>query len=168
MVAVETNIEEVTGAFLAAKNTNAALKNFLKKEKPSDDSVVRFVKSFRNEVSGGSADKLRSFIEEHLDDHTDEFLMLARYAHPEFVATTAHQIINEYADEFNKTYEKDGATITIKDKKKFESIVSKVSAIVDDELRKAGLPLTNFMRHAVLLYVFEAEIHTHVLECLKS
>ena len=167
MVSLETNIEDVTGAFLAAKNTNAALKNFLKKEKPSDDSVVRFVKNFRNEVSGGNADKLRAFVEGNLDDHKAEFLILARYAHPEFVATTAHQIIEKYADEFNATYEKDGSGVTIKDKSKFKTIVEKVADIVDESLKTAQLPNTNFMKYAVLLYVFEPEIQEQVLSTLK-
>lgn len=159
----EANVDDVVGAFLAAKNTNAAIKNFLKKEKPSASSIARLAKDFRNAASAGKPEALRSFIEDNLTDNEEIFLALARYAHIEFVSTTVEEIINKYADQFNNTYEKTESGVKITDKKTFTSIAKEVQSLVEDNLKKLGLPVNEFMKQSIIGYVFEDGVKEEVM-----
>ena len=160
---LETTIDEISSAFSAAKNANAALKAFLKKEARAGDSVERFAKDFRSAIASGKPAIVRAFIERNFPQNEIYFLISSRYAHSEFVTSLVEKIFEEHAEVFNTTYEKIEGGIKIKDKAKFSAIVKAVLGMVDEELKSAPLPVTNFLRKTVLMCVFEDEVLKEVL-----
>lgn len=164
---LESSKEEVQSAFLAAKNTNAAVKTFLKREARVGDPSERFAKDFRAATASGREASVHAFVEKHYPKHEMYFLALARYAHSEFIGTTVEKIFEKFAEEFNGTYEKSGEGITITDPTKFKTITQEVLKVISDELSSAGLPVTNFMRKAALICIFEPDVLKEVLLVLE-
>jgi len=164
---LETTVDEINEAFAAAKNSNAAIKTFLKKEVKAGSPVERFAKNFKAAVATGKPATLRAFIENSFPQQERCFLVCARYAHAEAIASIVEQIFDKHADEFNATYEKVEAGIEIKDKSKFAAIVKSVSSMLDAGLKAASLPPSNFLKNAVLLCVFDDEVLKEVFSRLK-
>jgi|688.fasta_scaffold290233_2 hypothetical protein len=160
---LESSKDEVQSAFLAAKNTNAAVKTFLKREARVGDPSERFAKDFRNATSSGREESVQAFVEKHFPKYEMYFLALARYAHSEFISSTVEKIFEKFADEFNTTYEKTSEGVTVTNSAKFNQITQEVLKIITDELSSAGLPVTNFMKKAALICIFEPDVLKEVL-----
>ena len=163
----EANVDDVVGAFLAAKNPNSAVKNFLKKEK-SSSAIARLAKDFKVAAASNRPEALKEFVSRNLSGNEEIFLAIARYAHIEFVSSTVEEIISKYADRFNATYEKKEAGINVTDKKGFSSIVKEVATLVESGLKKSELPVTEFMKQSVIGYVFEEDVKAAVLQELSG
>lgn len=164
---LETNVEEVTAALTSAKNLNAALKSFLKREGTQTPQVASFAKEFRGVVSSGRPEPVRVFIEQNFEKRPMYFLGVARYAYPELIEGIVGGIIEKHAEAFNKTYQRAEQGITVTDAKGFGAIVKSVTSIIDDGLNAAGAPTSNFMRNAIMASVFEPDVLTEVLKVLK-
>ena len=161
---LDTNVEEVTVALTGAKNLNAALKSFLKREGAQTPQVASFAKEFRGVVSHGRPEPIRLFIEQHYDRRPMYFLGVARYAYPEVIEGVVGKIIEQHAETFNKTYERAEQGIKVTDAKGFGSIVKNVAQMIDEGLKAAGAPTSNFMRNAVMASVFEPDVLIEVLK----
>lgn len=161
---LDTNVDEVTTALTSAKNLNAALKNFLKREGAQTPQVATFAKEFRGVVSRGRPEPVRLFIEQNYDKRPMYFLGVARYAFPEVIEAVVGEIIERHADQFNKTYEHAEQGIKVTDAKGFGTIVKDVSRMIDEGLKAADAPTSNFMRNAVMASVFEPAVLTEVLK----
>ena len=96
------------------------------------------------------------------------FIGLARYAHPELIAATVETIINRFADEFNATYQQEETGISVNDAAAFKRIVKEVESVIEQGLLSAGLPVTNFMKNALLSSVFEVGVLDEVLKVVKG
>ena len=164
---LKTNIEEAKSAFAAAKNLNAALKNCLKKEVQANAQFVGFTKSFRAAVATGREQSVNFFIEKNFPNHEIELLLVARYAHLEFITKNVESIVVQFGEQFNATYEGGESSISIKDKTKFTSIVKEVSSLVDSALNEAGLPVNNFMKNSFLISIFEENVLKEVFPVLQ-
>ncbi len=164
---LKTDVEQAKDAFAAAKNLNAALKNCLKKEVQANPQFVAFTKSFRAAVATGRKEPVHFFVEKNFPDHELELLLIARYAHIEFISTNVEQIVLKYGEEFNATYEGGEKGITVKNKAKFASIVKEVSELVDVSLKKAGLPVSNFMKNSFFISIFEEDVLKEVFPVLQ-
>jgi hypothetical protein len=164
---LETTVDEVTTALTGAKNLNAALKSFLKREGTQTPQVASFAKEFRGVVSSGRPEPVRMFIEQNYEKRPMYFLGLARYAYPELIETVVGKIIEQHAETFNATYERAEQGITVTDAKGFGSIVKSVAQMIDDGLKSESLPASNFMRNAVMASVFEPDVLTEVLKVVK-
>lgn len=164
---LETNAEEVTVALTSAKNLNAALKSFLKREGTQTPQVASFAKEFRGVVSSGRPEPVRLFIEQNYDKRPMYFLGVARYAYPEVIESVVGKIIEQHAETFNKTYDRAEQGIKVTDSKGFTTIVKNVSQMIDDGLKTSGAPASNFMRNAVMASVFEPDVLTEVLKVVK-
>jgi hypothetical protein len=162
-----TTVSDVQEAFGSAKNLNAALKNFLKRESRSGEQVASFAKDFRAAVSTGRAAAINAFIEKNYPRKEVYFLGVARYAFPELVESCVGRIIDQHAEAFNKTYERLEQGISIKDAKKFASIVREVHEIVKGDLQIAELPVNGFLENALLSSVFEIDVLTEVMNELS-
>lgn len=162
-----TTSTELSQAFSAAKNLNAALKNFLKREGNNGAQVVAFAKDFRNAVSGGKSVAIQFFIEKNYPTKEMYFMGVARYAFPEVIESTVGEIIERYADEFNATYIRDEQGISIKDAKAFGRIVAEVKAMIEAQLRAAEVPTNNFMQNSLLASVFEIDVLAEVMKVLS-
>lgn len=161
---LETNVEEITTALINAKNLNAALKSFLKREGAQTPQVATFAKEFRGVVSSGRPEPVRLFIEQNYQRRPMYFLGVARYAYPEVIEAVVGKIIEQHAERFNTTYERAGQGIKVTDAKEFGAIVKNVSQMIDEGLKTAGAPTSNFMRNAVMASVFEPDVLVEVLK----
>lgn len=164
---LETSVDEVATALVNAKNLNAALKSFLKKEGNSAPHVATFAKEFRVVAAKGKPEPVRFFVEQNYPRRAVYFLGLARYAYPELVESTVGQIIDRHAERFNATYEKGENGITITDTKTFSSIVKDVLKLIDESISSAQTPSSNFMRNAIMASVFEPDVLEEVVKILK-
>jgi hypothetical protein len=165
---LETNVEEITGAFGAAKNLNSALKKFLRVEGTSSPQVNAFAKEMRGAVARGRPEIVRTFIEKNFPKREVYFLGVARYAHAELFETTIGEIFNSYADDFNATYEKSETGIVVTDAAGFARIVTSVLEVIESKLAAATLPASNFLRNAFLISIFEPAVLVEVLKVVKK
>jgi len=164
---LETNVEEVTVALTSAKNLNAALKSFLKREGTQTPQVATFAKEFRGVVTSGRPEPVRVFIEQNYEKRPMYFLGVARYAYPELIEAVVGKIIEQHAETFNTTYERAEQGIKVTDAKAFGAIVKSVSQMIDEGLKASGAPTSNFMRNAIMASVFEPDVLTEVLKVVK-
>ncbi len=164
---LETNVEEVTVALTSAKNLNAALKSFLKREGTQTPQVATFAKEFRGVVTSGRPEPVRVFIEQNYEKRPMYFLGVARYAYPELIEAVVGKIIEQHAETFNSTYERAEQGIKVTDAKAFGAIVKSVSQMIDEGLKASGAPASNFMRNAIMASVFEPDVLTEVLKVVK-
>jgi len=162
-----TTIDEVEASFVKARNLNAALKSFLKREGTSNPQAATFAKDFRAATASGKQPALRAFLERNYPKREIFFVGIARYAHPEVIESTVSTIIDTHADNFNKTYEIGEDSIAIKDAATFKKIVKDVDTLIERGLTSAELPVTNFMKNALLASVFEPQVLTEVLKVLE-
>jgi hypothetical protein len=146
---LETNVEEINGAFGAAKNLNSALKKFLRVEGTSSPQVNAFAKEMRGAVARGRPEVVRSFIEKNFPKREVYFLGVARYAHAELFEATIGEIFNSYAAAFAR-------------------IVASVLEVIESKLAAATLPASNFLRNAFLISIFEPAVLAEVLKVVKK
>lgn len=162
---LKTTVDEVDAAFRSAKNLNAALKTFLKREGTQGGPTIEtFAKSFRTAAATGKADPIRRFIESNYPKKELHFMAVVRYAHPEVVDSLVQTIFEKHAEAFNSTYEKAAEGITVTDRKKFDLIIRDVQKILDDNLRKSDIEPTNFMKNSILASVFDTEVLPEVFK----
>ncbi len=159
---LKTTVEEIVQGFSGAKNLNAALKNFLKREAQADPSIERFAKDFRAAASAvrpaAAALAIQAFIKKNHPAKELYFAAVARYAYPELFEATIGSIHQEYAEEFNRTYQTTEQGINVVDRAKFQSIIKQVRARVEAALTGAGLPCNNFLTNSFFLGIFEANV----------
>ena len=161
---LETSVDEVASALVNAKNLNAALKSFLKREGNSAPHVATFAKEFRGVASKGKSEPIRLFVEQNYPRRAVYFLGLARSAYTELVETAVGTIIERYAEEFNSTYEKTDSGITVTNKAGFAKIVKEALSLIDESIAAAQAPSSNFMRNAIMASVFEPDVLEEVVK----
>ena len=162
-----TSIDEITECFARARNLNAALKSFLKREGTSNPQAASFAKDFRSAAGSGKEEAIRVFVERHYPKREVFFTGLARYAHPEVVESVVGTIIDTHADRFNATYERGDEGISVKDDATFKKIVKDVNQIIEKGLVSAELPTSNFMKNTLLASVFEVDVLGEVLKVVR-
>jgi hypothetical protein len=159
-----TTIEEVENAFASAKNLNAALKSFLKREGRGGPQIASFAKDFRNAVGTGRPAAVKFFIEQNYSKREVLFVGLIRYVFPEAVESIVTKIFDTYADEFNTTYTKSEGGMTVTNPARFKEIAKSVVGLVEEGLRGAELPVSNFMKNSLLVCVFESDVLQEVFK----
>jgi hypothetical protein len=159
-----TTIEEVEGAFASAKNLNAALKSFLKREGKGGPQIASFAKDFRNAVGTGRPAAVKFFIEQNYSKREVLFVGLIRYVFPEAVESIVTKIFDTYADEFNTTYSKSESGVTLTNPARFKEISKSVVGVVEEGLRGAELPVSNFLKNSILVCVFESDVLQEVFK----
>ncbi len=159
-----TTIDEVEGAFASAKNLNAALKSFLKREGKGGPQIASFAKDFRNAVGTGRPAAVKFFIEQNYSKREVLFVGLIRYVFPETVESIVTKIFDTYADEFNTTYSKSENGVTLTNPARFKEISNSVVGLVEEGLRSAELPVSNFMKNSILVCVFESDVLQEVFK----
>jgi predicted AlkP superfamily pyrophosphatase or phosphodiesterase len=163
----DATLEEVQIAFNAAKNLNAALKTFIKREVRSGEPIERFAKDFRAAVATGRPTLVNSFIEKHYPKNEVYFLVLARYAFSDFISSVVEVIFEKYAEDFNTSYESTSSGIRVTNADKFSNIGNSVVEMVDQSLLKSALPSGNFLKKATLLSIFEPNVFQEVIKVIK-
>jgi hypothetical protein len=164
-----TTSQEIVQAFASAKNLNAALKNFLKREgRGGGEAVQSFAKSFRNGVVGRKPEALVAFVEANYPKREVLFMGLVRYAHADLVESTVGEIIDKHADRFNTTYERSGDEIKVTNRAEFDSTVKDVVAIIDRSLAAAEVARTNFLVNSIVASVFEPDVLREVYKVMDA
>lgn len=156
-------VDEVVGVFSGAKNLNAALKSFLKREVQGNATVERFAKDFRAAASSGRAPVLSAFIQRHYPAHEVFLSAVVRYAYPELFDSTISAIYAAHAEEFNKTYSQDGESIKVSDRAKFAAIVQQVDGLIEAAVKGQGMTPNSFWRRAFLMGIFEPAVLKEIL-----
>lgn len=152
--------EDVANCFLNAKNPNAAIKNFLKREVQKGDpsvKVVKDLKSILTSAEGVRQERLHAFFERHMEKYEKHFMSVAGYAHAEVVNPIADEVIEEFAEAFNETFEEADSGIVVKDRKKFESIAKKAVEKISTELKKSDSDSV-FLQGVVVVSIFEQPV----------
>jgi hypothetical protein len=162
-----TNIDEVESAFASASNLNAALKTFLKREGRGGPQIASFAKDFRNAVGTGRPAAVKFFIEQNYPKREVLFVGLIRYVFPEAVESVVTKIFDVYAEKFNATYSKSEDGLTVTDPAQFKEIAKAVVGLIEEGLRGAELPVSNFMRNSLLVCVFESDVLQEVFKQLE-
>jgi hypothetical protein len=159
-------LEEAKQVFAAAPNLNAALKNLLKREGARGaPAVVAFAKEFRAAAVNGAKRDL--YIERNFDSKEFFFLGTVRYTFPQLIESSVGAIVDKYADDFNKTYERHEDGVRVINPDRFREIVVAVLGIIRDDIKAAELPDNNFMQRALLATVFELDVLNEVLKVLE-
>ena len=164
----ESTPEDVYGALATAKNLNAALKNFLKREIQRGQALERLTKDFRAAVLTGKPAAIQAFVEKHYPKNEGYFLALARYTHAEFIGTTVDQVLEKYAEEFNTTYEKIEGGIQVTNQPSFAAISSGVVELIEASLKNFNLPDSNYLKRSTLFCIFDTEVLPEVFKVLAS
>jgi hypothetical protein len=182
-VILQSTSQDIILAFEQAKNTNAAIKKFLKNEVAGNAKHAKFAKSLRDAFLSKNSKAKIAFIEEHLPDYEPHFLVIARYAFNDAVAQITLDIVTKYAEDFNTTYTSNNHTsndhtsndhtsndhtsnngsITVTNKDKFKKIVQEVLVMVKDGIQKHELPQVAFITKVVLCNIFDKEVLDAVL-----
>ena len=163
-----TTIDEIEQGFCKAKNLNSALKGFLKREGSANPQAASFAKDFRAAAGSGKAPAIRAFVERNYPKREIFFVGLARYAHPELVESVVGRIIDTHADAFNATYDRGENGIKVTDAATFKKIVKEVDSIIEQGLKGAELPPSNFMKSVLLASVFEPDVLGEALKVLGA
>ena len=159
----QISLEEVDTAFASAKNLNAALKNFLKREAQGNRNIEQFAKEFRAAAATG---QVSSFLGRAFPKFEIYLFAVVRYAYAEEFTRIVQKVVDKYADEFNATYSVGDKGITVLDKLRFSAIAKEVDAIIETDLGAAGVPANAFMKRAAMQAIFDAAVLTEVLAVL--
>jgi hypothetical protein len=160
--------QDVVEAFDKAKNTNAAVKKFLKNEVSGDAKSEKFAKNFKTVLASPNAESKSLFVKNHLDDYEPHFLVLARYAYSEPMMKITEEVITKYADAFNETYVLDEGKVTVKDDAKFKTIIGEVSALIDEGLKRNQVPPSSFMKKVMFFNIFDKDVLPAVLPIVET
>jgi len=156
-------IDEVVGVFSGAKNLNAALKSFLKREAQGNAAVERFAKDFRAAVASGRPLALAAFIQRHYPAQEVFLSAVVRYAFPDLFDATINSVYTAHAEQFNSTYSQDGESIQVTDRARFDSIVQQVDGMIEAAVKAQGMTPNPFLRRAFLMGIFEPAVLREVL-----
>ena len=150
-------IEEVLEVFRTARNTNAAIKKILKQEVKRGSPEERFFKDFRNAVmSPRAAEATEFFIRRHYPAGERYFMVIAGYVHDEAMVDISSRIIDQYAEEFNETYEQRDSDIEVRNSERFESLARAALEMIG--LGEHNLPQNAFMKNVLINRLFTPEV----------
>lgn len=150
---------EIIEVLSVAKNLNAALKNLMKREGGANPAVAVFAKEFRSKVGGGRLVGAEGFIDKCIQKGREGFFFgVARYAFSDVIDAAVEQIIEQYADDFNATYERSEQGISVADTARFQEIVSAVCELSTAALRTAEVPVNSYSKGVMLVTVFEPDV----------
>jgi len=156
--------KDLITAFQAAPNLNAALKGFLKSQVQKADQTSKFIKSFRASITSKSPGALESFIENSLPRFERHFFLIGRHALSAETESILDQVIEKYADDFNKTYQSQGSSISVNNRDEFNSIAKQALRDLDGGLEQSKLPNNNFMRNVLVYSLFDEQVMGEIPE----
>jgi len=160
--------DQIVDCLMSAKNPNAAIKNFLKKEVQGADALAaaRFAKELRDIFATrhrATRENIKTFIEAHLPEYENHLLCIARYAHFDVVQLTAEQVTSKFAEDFNATYEVKDKEISISDPATFKKISKETIKAVDKAVKDSGRQGGDFLRNVMLASIFDREVLQHIM-----
>ena len=161
---LDYNVEDVVSVFDASPNVNAAIKGFIKREVTKGDPGGKLAKSLAQVLASKDNDRITGFINKHKDENAGYLFAIGGYAHLEFITIISEQIVDNYAEDFNETYESDGTECKVTNKAEFKKIAGAALKEIDEAIDNAELPENPFMKNVVYNAIFEDAVFTKVTE----
>lgn len=152
------SVSDVLAALDGAKNVNSALKKFLKNEVRSDPKSERFIKDLKIVLASKDSARRENFIGKSVPVFEPHLFVLTRYAYAAETGAVADEITTRFAEEFNATYELGEDGFKFRDEKAFTRIVKDVMNLIEDGLKKQGVPLSGFSKNVMLHHIFDREV----------
>jgi len=150
--------KDLITALQSAPNLNSALKGFLKSQVQKGDQTSKFIKAFRVATTSKTPGALENFIDKSLPRFERHFFLIARHALSTETEVILDQVIEKYAEDFNKTYQLQGSAITVSNKEQFDSIAKQALNDLDNGLEQSKLPNSNFMRNVLVYSLFDEQV----------
>jgi hypothetical protein len=147
--------DDVVQALGVSKNLNAALKSFLRREVKKGDPAEKFVKELRATLIDKDGRDPEKLLARYMPDLENHLIVIAAYAHHDFVNAISQEIVGEYGEAFNKTYTSNGETITITNRPEFERIIREVAKRLKERSETLGLTGNPFFLNVMLNTIFE-------------
>lgn len=160
--------EDVVAALRGAKNLNAAVKNFLKKETGGDAKLAHFAKELRAGFESRIEGRAESTAARAMVENEGALYAVLKHAYAEGIVANIERIVEVHADKFSATYEPGAKGITVKDRKNFSSIIHQVIGELDTLLAEQQMPVSNLMKNTVLAYLFEPDVLKEVITVLNE
>lgn len=157
--------EDIVEIFQKAPNLNAAVKSFLKREVNKGDPAEKFAKAFKSAC--GQEERLKTFITKQHERFQREFMLLANYAHADFIGDVSEEIITTHSESFNETYSREADSVKITDQGEFNNIIKKAFSIVDHACKSKGFPSSGFLKNVFIATVFDEDLIEHVVNVLE-
>ncbi len=151
-------VSHILDAFAKAKNLNASMKNFLKREVKRGDPAEKFTKDLRDVLLSDDVNRSEQFFAKHLPKYESHLFVAAGYAHYDLVNGLAASIVERYADDFNATYEVQDEKLTYKDRPNFEKLAKEAITLISAGLKPSGLDGSPFMLNVVFVSIFTREV----------
>ncbi|NBW40408.1 hypothetical protein EBR25_05295 [bacterium] len=151
------SVEDAVECFQNAKNINAAIKKIIKSDAAKDPSTLRFVKAFKSAIKYQKQEALTAFLESAFGEYDQHLFLVLRNSYSSLFEPVIDEIISEYADRFNETYEIDYSTntISITVENEFKDLGQKAIEQLVAKISNADLPVNGFMKEATLYALFE-------------
>ncbi len=165
---LEYDVNQVIEGLALARNPNSALKNFLKQEIKKGDPVAKFIKALKNVLAKKNQEQLAEFVNTYHDKYQPAFFVVTRYIHNQPLGEIVEGIIEQYAEEFNQSYESSDDQITIKDQQTFERIVKSALEEINSGLGQRDLPQSPFMKNLVIDWLFDEAVAREVYKRAQS
>lgn len=158
---------EIAASLTRAKNLNAAIKKFIKHEGRAGGDTVKFAKEVKATFVDRRAAGGEKLFERYLPKYENHLLLLAAYAHADFVQKTVNQIIDQYADAFNSTYERSEQGVNVTNQAEFSRIVKASFEIINAELKAYEFADCPFMKNVVMISIFDMNVIPEVFKVVR-
>lgn len=155
--------QEIVDCFAKAKNINAAVKAFLKRDAKRGEPSERFAKEAKKVLVERPKEAL-NFVTSQLAQSEPFFYALAGHAHMTLVGSIAQEIVEKYADEFNDTYEIKNEQLKVTNKARFDAITKDVISKIETGLSSNGFENSSFMKNVLLLSIFNQEVIVEIVK----
>lgn len=150
---------DVVSALKSCPNINAALKNLLKKDIQANKELARVVKDLRDICQAPKNEqRLEAFVDRHIKKYPHIFQAVVRYGHFDKIDAITAPAIEQHAEQFNATYQNQEQSITITDRKRFDSIASQVISDFRKQLTGQQLPSDDFMLSVLITTLFDPQV----------
>ncbi|MCB0317598.1 MAG: hypothetical protein KDD56_02495 [Bdellovibrionales bacterium] len=150
--------DDAVKVFTASENLSAAIKNFVKREAVGDELGKKIAKNLSQALASEDSERIDGFIKKHKQDNGAYLFAIAGYAHFEFISIVSEQIVDNYADEFNKSYEIKEGEFNYLNENEFKKIASSALKDIDEAIDNAELPANPFMKNVVYNAIFDSAV----------
>lgn len=165
---LEYGAEDVIALLKASGNLNAAVKNFIKNELDADPKAHKFARAFKKAALSAREDALDEFVRKYYEEYEHLFYAMARYAHSGALGEIIELAIEEYAEDFNSSYDSDEESIEIKDQDAFGRISRAVCELLVTQVSERNIPDSPFLRNVFVGWLYDSPVIPEVIGFYRS
>ncbi|MEZ4755089.1 MAG: hypothetical protein R3A13_12470 [Bdellovibrionota bacterium] len=161
---LDYNTNDAVVVFEVSSDLKSAIKNFIKREAGKGDPGGKLAKNLYEVFNSGDKSRIDNFLNKHKTENATYLYAIGGYAHLEFITIISENIVDNYAEAFNETYESDGKVCKVTDDKEFKKIAVAALKEIDEAIDNAELPDNPFMKNVVYNAIFEIAVLKKVFE----